>query len=125
MVVERLDCKRPILWLASSEILTHPPHRPASVYFWCGGRTHSLVGEGDGGSIFWKTPDTALYSTYVSTLCSWFLICKIKDDFEFSSLLQHHDGVEEEDVSGSVPQSWAKFSKNNVEESQGNNFLVF
>ena len=34
--------------------------------------------------------------------------------------VQHHDGVEEEDVSGSVPQSWAKFSKNNVEESQGN-----
>jgi hypothetical protein len=34
----------------------------------CGGRTHSLGGEGGGGSIFWKTPDTALYSTYVSTL---------------------------------------------------------
>jgi len=32
--------------------------------------------------------------------------------------IKHHDGVEEEDVSGSVPQSWAKFSKNNVEESQ-------
>ncbi len=48
-----------------------------------------------------------------------------KDDFEFSSLLQHHDGVEEEDVSGSVPQSWAKFSKNNVEESQGNNCYCF
>jgi hypothetical protein len=31
--VERLDCKRPILWLASSKILTpHPPHRLASVY---------------------------------------------------------------------------------------------
>ena len=31
--VERLDCKRPIPWLASSKILTpHPPHRPASVY---------------------------------------------------------------------------------------------
>jgi hypothetical protein len=49
-----------------------PPHRPASVYprLWCGGRTHSLVGEGGGGSIFWKTPDKDLYSTYVSTLCS-------------------------------------------------------
>ncbi len=50
-----------------------PPHRPASVYLpppclWCGGRTHSLGGEGGGGSIFWKTPDTALYSTDVSTL---------------------------------------------------------
>jgi hypothetical protein len=28
------------------------------------GRTHLLGGEGvGGGSIFWKTPDTALYST--------------------------------------------------------------
>ncbi len=33
-----------------------------------GGRTHSLGGEGGGWSIFWKTPDTALYSSYVSTL---------------------------------------------------------
>ncbi len=33
LIVERLDCKRPILWLASSKILTpHPPHRPASGY---------------------------------------------------------------------------------------------
>jgi hypothetical protein len=39
---------------------------------WCGGRTHSLGREedGGGGSIFWKTSDTALFSTYVST--SWF-----------------------------------------------------
>ncbi len=58
--VERLYCKRPILCLASSKILT--PR------LWCGGRTHSLGGEGGGGSIFWKTPGTALYSTYVSTL---------------------------------------------------------
>jgi hypothetical protein len=35
---------------------------------WCGGRTHSQGGEGAGGSIFWKTPGTDLYSTYVSTL---------------------------------------------------------
>jgi hypothetical protein len=33
-----------------------PPHRPASVY------PPAL------GSIFWKTSDTALYSTFVSTL---------------------------------------------------------
>ncbi len=32
-------------------------------------KTHSLFGEGVVGSIFWKTSDTALYSTYVSTLC--------------------------------------------------------
>jgi hypothetical protein len=50
--VERLYCKRPILCLASFKILT--PH------LWCGGRTHSLGGEGGGGSIFWQTPDTAL-----------------------------------------------------------------
>jgi hypothetical protein len=50
-----------------------PPHRPASVYppppaFGAG--EDILAGwRGGGGSIFWKTPDTALYSTYVSTLC--------------------------------------------------------
>ncbi len=84
--VEGLNCKRPIQCLASSKILTPPPpHRPASVLLgftvyppglWCGGRTHSLGGEGGEGSIFCKTPlassrfdQTALYSTYVSTLC--------------------------------------------------------
>jgi hypothetical protein len=53
------------------KILTpHPPHRPVSVYprFWCEGRTDSLGGVEGWGSIFWKTPDTALYSTNVSTL---------------------------------------------------------
>jgi hypothetical protein len=46
-----------------------PPHRPASVYprLWCGGRTHSLGGEGVGVNIL--TPDTDLYFTYVSALC--------------------------------------------------------
>jgi hypothetical protein len=39
-----------------------PPSPPGR-----GGET--LAGwRGGGGSIFWKTPDTALYSTYVSTL---------------------------------------------------------
>jgi hypothetical protein len=33
------------------------------VPLWCGGRTHPLGGEGGGGSIFWKTRSTALYST--------------------------------------------------------------
>jgi hypothetical protein len=38
----------------------HPPLRPLSVY------PPPLLpgGEGGGGSIFWKTQDTALYSTY-------------------------------------------------------------
>ena len=63
--VERLYCKRPIQCLESSKILTPHPLPPG---LWYGGRTHSLGGEGDGGSIFWKTPDTALYSIFVSTL---------------------------------------------------------
>jgi hypothetical protein len=73
--VERLYCKRTIQCLASSIILiltpTHFPARRVRVppRLWCGVRIHSLGGEGGEGSIFWKTPDTALYSTYVSTLC--------------------------------------------------------
>ncbi len=51
-----------------------PPHRPTSVYpraFGAGGGEDTLAGwRGGGGSIFWKTLDTALYSTYVSTLCA-------------------------------------------------------
>jgi hypothetical protein len=50
-VVEGLYCKRPIQCLASSELLTPRPG-------W----------RGVGGSIVRKTPDTALYSIYVSTL---------------------------------------------------------
>jgi hypothetical protein len=43
-----------------------PPHRPASVPLVRGEDT--LAGwRGEWGSIFWKTPGTALYSTYVST----------------------------------------------------------
>jgi hypothetical protein len=33
----------------------------------------SPPGEGGGGSIFWKTSDTALYTTYVSTLVLYIL----------------------------------------------------
>ncbi len=37
----------------------------------------SLGREGGGGSIFWKTPDTALYFTYVSILCfAWLTLCE-------------------------------------------------
>jgi hypothetical protein len=48
-----------------------PPHRPASVYPPALVRGEdTLVGwRGGGGPIVRKTPDTALYSTYVSTLC--------------------------------------------------------
>ncbi len=69
--VERLYCKMPILCLESSKILTTPPHRLASV---CTppplvrGEDTLAGWKGDGGSIFWKTPDAALYSTYGSTL---------------------------------------------------------
>jgi hypothetical protein len=42
--------------------------RKCTPRLWCGGRTHLPGGEGGVGSIFWKTSDTALYSTYVSTL---------------------------------------------------------
>jgi len=69
-IVEGLYCKRPIQCLASSEILT--PHRPASVdplAFGAGGGHTRWVERGWGvnSSIVRKTPDTALYSIYVST----------------------------------------------------------
>jgi hypothetical protein len=53
-----------------------PPHRPASVYplpaFGAGEDT--LAGwRGGGGSIVRKTPDTALYSTYI---CKHFVIAR-------------------------------------------------
>jgi hypothetical protein len=58
-----------------------PPHRPASV---CPpplvrGEGDTLAGRrGGGGSIFWKTTDTALYYTYVSTLClKKYLLCAL------------------------------------------------
>jgi hypothetical protein len=63
-----INCKRPIQCLASSEILTTRPLTDRRVYpprLWCGGRTHSLGGEGVGVR---KTPDTALYSIYARTL---------------------------------------------------------
>jgi hypothetical protein len=35
----------------------------------CGGEDTLAGCRGGGGSLFWKTPDTALYSTYASTMC--------------------------------------------------------
>jgi hypothetical protein len=69
--VDRLYCKRPIQCRESSKILTPTPSPPGECVpprLWCGRRIHLLGGEGGGRSIFWKTPDTALYSTFVSTL---------------------------------------------------------
>ncbi len=67
--VERLYCKRPILCLASSKILT--PHRPASVYLppLVRGRTHSLGGEGGGGV---NILEDARYSS-VLYICKYFV----------------------------------------------------
>ncbi len=62
-------CKRPIQCLASSKLLTPPPHRPASVPLVRGEDTLAWW-RGGGGSIVRKTPDTALYSIYVGTLCA-------------------------------------------------------
>jgi hypothetical protein len=67
ITVEGLYCKRPIQCLASFEILTLQPLTARRVRGAV--RTHSLGGEGGGGSIVRKTLDTDLYSIYVSTLC--------------------------------------------------------
>jgi hypothetical protein len=49
----------------------HPPLRPVSVYLPPLARGEDTLaapgGEGGGGSIFWKTQDTALYSTYIES----------------------------------------------------------
>jgi hypothetical protein len=67
LAVERLYCKRPNLYLASTKILTPPPLSPPGL--WCGGgRTHSLVERGVGVNIL-EDASGALYSTYVSILC--------------------------------------------------------
>jgi hypothetical protein len=69
--VERLYCKRPIQCLASSKILTPTPSPPGEGVLGAGGGEDKLArGRGVGGSIVRKTPDTALYSIYVSTLWS-------------------------------------------------------
>ncbi len=73
-------CKRAILFLSSSKILTpHPPLRPASLSSPRnkGGGTQSPGGEGDGGSIFWKTREIGLPS--YSKICTlWFVSFEFK-----------------------------------------------
>ncbi len=66
-------CKRAILFLSSSKILTpHPPLRPASLFSPRnkGGGCTLAGGEGDGGSIFWKTREIGLpsYNNGLSTV---------------------------------------------------------
>jgi hypothetical protein len=49
-----------------------PPHRPASMYppaFGAGGGHTRWVERGWGVNIVRKTPDTAVYSIYLRTLC--------------------------------------------------------
>ncbi len=63
-------CKRAILCLSSSKILTpHPPLGPASVFPLpvLGGRTHSPGGEGGWGSKFWRDIGLSSYSNNLST----------------------------------------------------------
>ncbi len=66
---------------------------------------HTRWVERGGGSIFWKTPDTVLYSTYVSTLCCilfWSLNCaslhsgqlEIKKSLERCLPEERRDGVD-------------------------------
>jgi hypothetical protein len=67
-------CKRAILFLSSSKILTLIPLSARRVCstprLCCGGRTDSPGGEGDGGSKFWKTRGIGLPSySKICTLC--------------------------------------------------------
>ncbi len=55
-------------------------------YQLCGGRTHSLGGEGGGGSIFWKKPDIGLASYSIISL--WFNKCTV-----YSILLMYHGSL--------------------------------
>ncbi len=88
--VEGLYCKRPIKCHGVFRNIDPPapPHRPASVYPPKGGGEGGghirwvergwedtlARGRGGGGSIVQKTPDTALYSTYVSTIEGYCLL---------------------------------------------------
>ncbi len=61
------------VWRLAKYWLPTPPTArrvcPPSAFGAGGGHTRWME-RGVGGSIFWKTPGTALYSTYVSTFCS-------------------------------------------------------
>ncbi len=74
----------------------HPPLRPASPPATKAGGTHSPGGEGDGGSIFWKTREIGLPS--YSKICTlwryysgqWYHCC-----LSFKSSLQCHMRISE------------------------------
>ncbi len=66
--VERLYCKRPILCLASSKILTPTARRVCTPRLWCGGWTHLLGGEGVGGQYFGRR-QTQLCDLHMKVLC--------------------------------------------------------
>ncbi len=75
-----INCKRAILFLSSSKILTPPI--PLSAWRVCpppatkAGDTHSPGGEGDGGSIFWTTREIGLPSyNDLSTVFTYNIIC--------------------------------------------------
>ncbi len=72
--VERLYCKRPMLCLASSKILTPSPPLVRGEDTLAGGRG------GWGGQ-----PDTALYYSYVSTLCIN-LLCRVEEGSDLGQL---------------------------------------
>jgi hypothetical protein len=75
-------CRRAILFLSASKILTpHPHFRPASVYrLCCGGRTDSPGGEGDGGGGLYfgrrDKKDCPLAVKYVLCGCVILMMCQ-------------------------------------------------
>ncbi len=87
---DRLYCKRPIQCLASSKILTPHPltaRRVCTLPPLVRGKNTLAGWRVGGGSIFWKSPDTALYSTYVSTL--WSVYSNVKDRRSITKMLMY------------------------------------
>ncbi len=72
--VWRLPKYWPPIPLTARRVCTPPP--PPAPAFGAGGGHTRWVEEGGGRSKFWKTSDTALYSTCVSTLWTWGRGCR-------------------------------------------------
>jgi hypothetical protein len=106
--VEGLYCKRPFQCLASSEILTPQILNARRVHVYPpplvrGEDTDTLArGREGGGSIVRKTPETALYSIYVSTF--W--------------LFPFHDDYLQEQKPNSQTYNFVEISRHNLESSQ-------